>query len=974
MLIENKIPGLAGEYYRFKGNEPLLLNDPQTVWVVRSGSMSLFAIAVNNGSPEGKRRYLFNVKSAEAMFSIAPFQSKQLQIFAVSLEETELLRISRKDFEFMFANKQDYAVNLLERWIYQLGSAVAREPDRNFKVPKPGTQFFSLANGEIFRPEQGSVSWVRIQHGYANLMGFAELIFDPASGLLPLSADTWLQAQGILELESFRAEEIQEADTLMVSLAQLQMNFLQMINLLCEQEIQQEIQRCRQREHLKRQVMNETLEELSSVVQQRETATCSQMIHGSNSSDQALLVAAGAVGRALGIAIRPPAQSEDLKRLKHPIDAIARASRIRMRRLHLIGNWWKSDCGPMLGYTLEDESPVALLPVKSGARGNSYEIFDPLKQTRTPVDEQSAATLCTTAYVFYRPLPDKDLKTWDILLFALRGHFKDLIIILLSAIAVSLLGMVTPQATAILIDNAVPDANRGLLLQIGLGLCATAFGGTIFQLAQGLALMRLETFADSSTQTAVWDRLLKLSASFFNQYSIGDLESRVSSISEIRSKLSGTVLKSIFSGVFAFLNLGLLIYYNSSLTLIAIVAAVVNIALTFFSGMLTLRKVRPLLEQQGQIFGVMVQLINGVAKLRVAGAEERAFAYWGKQYSQQIKLVLSTQAIEDVLNVCNKVLPILTSCVLFWFTATLLQSQQTQGTQALSIGTFLAFNSAFGTFISGATSLSTTVVDVLKIVPLWKRAQPILQAEPEVNNSKTDPGRLSGRVVVDHVAFRYHDDRPLILDNVTIRAEPGEFIALVGTSGSGKSTLFRLLLGFEAPESGSIYYDGQELTGLDIHAMRRQMGVVLQNSRLMSASIFENIASGALVTIDEAWEAARMAGLADDIQAMPMGMHTVVSEGGGNISGGQRQRLLIARALVLKPRILLFDEATSALDNKTQAIVSESLDRLKVTRIVIAHRLSTINNADRIYVLQDGRIVQQGSFERLANQQAILLG
>ncbi|MEH1924337.1 NHLP bacteriocin export ABC transporter permease/ATPase subunit [Nostoc sp.] len=973
MLIENKIPGLPGEYYRFKGNEPLLLDDPQTVWVVRSGSMSLFAIAVNNGTPEGKRRYLFNVKSAEAMFSIAPeFQSKQLQILAVSLEETELLRISRKDFESMFAHKQDYAVDLLERWIYQLGSAVVREPDCNLKVSKPRTQFFSLGNGEIFRPEQGSVSWVRIQHGYANLMGFAELVIKPASGLLPLSAYMWLQAEGKLELESFCAEEIQEADTLMVSLAQLQMNFLQIINLLCEQEIQQEIQRCRQREHLKRQVLHETLEELSSVVQQRETATSLQMIHSSNSSDQALLVAAGGVGRALGIAIRPPAQSEDLKRLKHPIDAIARASRIRIRRLHLIGNWWKSDCGPMLGYTLEDESPVALLPVKSGARGNRYEIFDPLKQNRTFVDEQSAATLCTTAYVFYRPLPDKNLKTWDILLFALRGHFKDLVIILLSAIAVSLLGMVTPQATAILIDNAVPDADRGLLLQICLGLCATAFGGTIFQLAQGLALMRLETFADSSTQPAVWDRLLKLSVSFFNQYSIGDLESRVSSISEIRSKLSGTVLKSIFSSVFAFLNLGLLIYYNGSLTLIAIVAAVVNIALTFFSGMLTLRKIRPLLEQQGQIFGVMVQLINGVAKLRVAGAEERAFAYWGKQYSQQIKLVLSTQAIEDVLAVCNKVLPILTSCVLFWFTATLLQqSQQSQGTQALSIGTFLAFNSAFGTFISGATSLSTTVVDVLKIVPLWKRAQPVLQAEPEVNNSKADPGRLSGRVVVDHVAFRYHADRPLILDDVNIRAEPGEFIALVGVSGSGKSTLFRLLLGFETPESGSIYYDGQELTGLDIHGVRRQMGVVLQNSRLMSASIFENIASGALVTIDEAWEAARMAGLADDIQGMPMGMHTVVSEGGANISGGQRQRLLIARALVLKPRILLFDEATSALDNKTQAIVSESLDRLKVTRIVIAHRLSTIHSADRIYVLQDGQVVQQGSFEQLANQQGL---
>jgi NHLM bacteriocin system ABC transporter ATP-binding protein len=968
MQIENAIVGLPGESYRLKGNESFLLNDPQTVWLVKSGSISLFAIALKNGKPEGKRQYLFSVKSTEAMFSTATeLQSKSPQILAVSLEETELLKMSRQNFEHLVASTQGYGVALVERWIDLLGSAVAREPDptSNIYKPEPGIQFFSLASNEIFRPQENSISWVKIQHGHAKLLGFSEFVFESASGLLPLSTDMWLQAEDALEFQSLRTEEIQAAD-LMVSLTQVQMDFLWMIHLLSQQEIQQEILRYREREDLKRQVMDEALDDLSSVLIQQ-TSPKPQVKHGSF-PDQALLMAAGAVGRAVGIKICPPSQSEDFQRLKDPLEAIARASRFRMRQLYLMGNWWKRDCGSMLGYTLEDGSPVALLLVK----GDRYVIYDPVKQTRIPVNKQSAATLSTTAYVFYRPLPDKDLKTWDILQFALQGHFKDLVIILSIGIAVSLLGMVTPLATAILIDNVIPDANRGLLLQIALGLSATAFGGTIFQLAQGLSLMRLETFADASTQAAVWDRLLKLKASFFDRYSIGDLESRVSAIGDIRAKLSGTVLKSVFSGVFAFLNLGLLVYYNGLLALIAIVAAIANIALTFISGMLTLHKVRPLLEKQGQIFGVMVQLINGVGKLRVAGAEERAFAYWSKQYSQQLKFLLSTQSIEDILTVFNKILPSLTSCVLFWFAAILLQqSQQTQENQAFSIGTFLAFNAAFGIFISGTTQLSTTVVDILQIVPLWKRVQPILQAEPEVNNSKADPGRLLGRIVIDRVSFRYRNDRPLILDNVSLRAEPGEFIALVGTSGSGKSTLFRLLLGFETPESGSIYYDGQELTGLDIHGVRRQMGVVLQNSRLMSASIFENIASGALVTIDEAWEAARMAGFADDIQAMPMGMQTVISEGGSNISGGQRQRLFIARALVLKPRILLFDEATSALDNRTQAIVSESLDRLKVTRIVIAHRLSTIRNADCIYVLQNGQIVQQGSFQRLAEQEGL---
>lgn len=318
--------------------------------------------------------------------------------------------------------------------------------------------------------------------------------------------------------------------------------------------------------------------------------------------------------------------------------------------------------------------------------------------------------------------------------------------------------------------------------------------------------------------------------------------------------------------------------------------------------------------------------------------------------------------------VINNILSALTPAVIFAFATDLLRSQADGG---ISTGTFLAFNAAFGTFISGATGLSSTVVDILEILPLWERAQPILQATPEVDANKTDPGRLSGRVEIKHIVFRYRAHSDLTLDDVSLRVEPGEFIALVGPSGSGKSTLFRLLLGFDSPESGSICYDGQELAQLDVNAVRRQLGVVLQNSRLMSASIFENISSSAPLTMDEAWEAARMAGLASEIAAMPMGMHTVVSEGGTNLSGGQRQRLLIARALALRPRILLFDEATSALDNRTQAIVSESLEKLNVTRIVVAHRLSTIRNADRIYVLQNGRLVQQGNFEQLAHKEGL---
>ncbi|AFY78879.1 ABC-type bacteriocin/lantibiotic exporter with N-terminal double-glycine peptidase domain [Pleurocapsa sp. PCC 7327] len=355
----------------------------------------------------------------------------------------------------------------------------------------------------------------------------------------------------------------------------------------------------------------------------------------------------------------------------------------------------------------------------------------------------------------------------------------------------------------------------------------------------------------------------------------------------------------------------------------------------------------------------------------MAGAEERAFAAWSKNYSRQIKLKLSTQFVEDTVTLFNAVMPTLTSGVLFWFAIQLLAKAQTVGEAGFSVGTFLAFDTAFNTFIKGATDVSNTIIDALQVVPQWERAQPILKTIPEVELSKADPGKLIGRIALEYVSFRYREDAPLILEDVSIHAEPGEFIALVGGSGSGKSIIFRLLLEFETPEDGSIYYDGQDLSGLDVSAVRRQLGVVLQTGKIMSGSIFDNLAGGAQITLDEAWEAARMSGFADDIAAMPMGMHTVISEGGGNLSGGQRQRLSIAKALVLKPRILLFDEATSALDNRTQAIISENLDKLQVTRIVIAHRLSTIRNAHRIYVLQAGRIEQQGSFEALASQEGL---
>jgi len=680
-----------------------------------------------------------------------------------------------------------------------------------------------------------------------------------------------------------------------------------------------------------------------------------------------LLVAVRAVGAALSVPIHPPRRCDDLQGQRDPLAAIARASRLRMRQVELTETWWRHDHGPLLAYTRDDHRPVALLPVSP----TRYHLFDPRDGSRTPVRARLAATLAPIAYTFYHPLPPAVHSAWALLAFGLRGQGGDLLRVWLTGLFVTLLGMLTPQVMAVVVDTAVPDADRGMLLQLGAALLAAVCGQGLCQLAQGYGLLCQEVKARAATQAAMWDRLLHVQPAFLRQYATGDLLSRVMAITQLSHKFSGTTLRTIFSSVLALLNLGLMAYYSLPLSLVAMGVILVASVVTLSAGVSTVRALQPLQVLEGTIFGLMVQLLHGVTKLRVAGAEKRAFAYWSRDFQQQQGLRQHVQTIQDRMTVVNTMLPTLAAVVLFWCATRLFAPTEAGALPHLTTGAFLAFYAAFGICINGATSLSNTIMDVLELATLWERAKPILEAPPEVDAGKSDPGRLSGKVALERVTFRYRAHGSPILDDVSIHAEPGEFIALVGPSGGGKSTIFRLLLGFETPQAGAIYYDGQDVSRLDVYAVRRQMGVVLQHSRIMAASIFDNIASGAIITMDEAWEAARAVGLADDLTALPMGMHTHLSEGGGNLSGGQRQRVLLARALVCQPRLLLLDEATSALDNHTQAIVTASLERLHITRIVIAHRLSTIRHATRIYVLAGGRIVQQGRFEELVQQEGL---
>ncbi len=960
-LDQYRITALSAPPQRIKGHEPLLLDDAKTLWVLLSGSLAIFSTAVESGRPEGARRHVFNVEPGELLFgTVGNLETDNRGLLAMAIEEAELQPLSQADAETHLASAPGDIVSGVEGWVSKFGHEFSRETPPEAAIQISEDSKYDLKPGECLEPARKAVRWVRLLSGTATWMGQDELTLSAATPPIPLASGMWLQAENPVELETLSTTDIADAGLLFRGLSHASNLFLHRIALLHRQEALTAFQQFQDEERLNLRKQQETLEHLASVLQPKRATSPS-------AAGPPLLAAARAVGAALGITIRPPAQSEVPGHAYDPLEAIARASHIRMRTVLLTEGWWKKDNGPLCAYTRADHRPVALLQTSA----TRYACFDPETSSHTPVDARFAARLRPVAYTFYRPFPDGPLNAGHLLKFGLQSYGKDLLWVLMCGIAVTLLGMLTPQMIAILIDRAIPDANRDMLLQIGLALLAAAFGQGLFQLAQGYALIRFQSGSGHATQAAIWDRLLKLKPAFFRQFAVGDLLLRVSAVSAIFEELSGSVMNTLFTSFLALLNLGLLFVYSPKLALVATTVAVVAILATTYSGYLTVRQVKPLQKLKGELFGIAVQLINGVDKLRVAGAEARAFAHWGERFVQQQRHLSRIQRIEDSIAVFNTVLPTLASAVIFWFAVLDRQGASATGQVGLTAGVFLAFNAAYGTFIQGATNLSNTIIDLLDVSTLFERAQPILQAEPEVDGDKVDPGRLLGKVALEHITFRYQADGPAVLDDVSIHAEPGAFIALVGPSGCGKSTMLRLLLGFDTPESGSVYYDDQDLARLDIYAVRRQLGTVLQFSKLTSASIYDNIASGSAITLDEAWEAARAAGFADEIRAMPMKMYTLVSEGGSNLSGGQRQRLLIAKALVLKPKIILFDEATSALDNRTQAIVSESLEKMRATRIVIAHRLSTIRNADRIYVIDQGRVVQQGSFDELAAQHGL---
>lgn len=644
-----------------------------------------------------------------------------------------------------------------------------------------------------------------------------------------------------------------------------------------------------------------------------------------------------------------PEQAGTLQEL---LEYLLRPSGIMRRSVRLSGSWYKDAVSAMLG-TKKDGSIIAILP----GRTHGYYYKEYKTGAVVAINEKNASEINEDAICFYRPLPLRKMTAADLLRYMFRQmHPGDYAAILGMTVLCAILGMVTPAVSRYLYGEVLQYGNTALLAGAVLTLLCVTLSSCLFTAMKTILYTNMEIRMTLAMESATMMRILSLPVSFFKKYSSGELTDRIGYMNTLCKITGNAVFSTGFTALFSLVYLGQIFAYTPALMIPAVLVLLCMSGMAVMTAVVQMHVYERKIEETGKESSIVYALFGGVTKIRNAGAEKRAFAKWGGQY---VKTATCYYKPPAVLKWNKTILMAITLVGMAWIYYAAICS-------GITPANYMAFSSAYG-LVSGAfTTLAGGASATAQIRPILKMLRPIFETAPEVEQSRQVVTKLRGAIELNNVSFRYGEDMPSVLDNLSLKIRPGQYVAVVGKTGCGKSTLMRLLLGFEKPQKGAIYYDGRDMLSMDLKSLRQKIGVVMQNGRLFQGDIYSNITiSAPQLTLEQAWEAAKMAGLDEDIRRMPMGMHTLISEGKGGISGGQSQRLMIARALAPNPRILMLDEATSALDNITQKTVSESLCRLKCTRIVIAHRLSTIRQCDRILVLDKGKIVEDGTYEQL---------
>ena len=642
-----------------------------------------------------------------------------------------------------------------------------------------------------------------------------------------------------------------------------------------------------------------------------------------------------------------------LKGFEEKLDYLLTASDIMFRKVTLEPGWSRDAMGVMV--TSLADSGAVITVVRNGA--GVYVYKDPKTGKNVTVHKPEEQKIGNEAYCFYRPLPLRSLTLKDLIRYMTDSVDSwDIASFIIASLMVTLVGMILPKLNHILMGEVVKYGSLQLLGAVMSFMLFAMISSFMLSIIKSFVQSRIRTKLSVNVQAAAMMRVLSLPAGFFKKYSSGELSQYLSYVKSLCTTLVDSIFSTAITGVFSLVYLTQIFSYAKSLVIPSLVVSVLTLGLSIAGNMAQSQINKELMEISAQERGLTYALMGGVEKIRLSGAENRVFTKWLDLYTRGADLKFNPPVLVKFQKVFNAAIT-LTGTIVMYFIAV---------KSGVSVADYYAFNTAYAYVSSALSAITSVALAAATVKPSLELIRPLMEAEPEKHSGRESVATITGNIELSHVTFRYEKEGRKIIDDLSLKIPARQYVAIVGKTGCGKSTLLRLLLGFEQPESGAIFYDRKDIQTLDLGSLRKLIGTVLQEGELFSGSIFENITiSAPNLSLQEAWDSAEIAGIADDIRAMPMGMSTVLQEGGGGISGGQKQRIMIARAVAPKPKLLLLDEATSALDNITQKQVSDALDRMRCTRIVIAHRLSTIRHCDRILVMDGGKIVEDGKYEQL---------
>ncbi|MBO1073305.1 ATP-binding cassette domain-containing protein [Roseomonas marmotae] len=924
--------------------QPLALHAGDGAWMVLRGEAQVFATTAS-----GLRWSLGAVGPGGLLLGAGlPEDEEPIEaLIATGMAGTELMPLDPAALAGLGA---DGLALMAEGWAALLASGLGRALG-----PRPALDVTLRPGSEAPVPEGARAGgmagglWAAVEEGEAALFGMV-----PVPALLPLPPHAWLVAETPVRLRGLDATAAMARPGWLEALRALTAACLEAMPLIRGLAEADEANRLRARAELEEAAEAETRARMAKILgdpppPEREAA--------GTTADDGLFQAMSLVARAAGLTLRrPPRLREaDMDRLPGT-DEIARASGIRLRPVRLEGAWWGREMGPLLGR--RGGRVVALLPGPGG-----YRLLDPLEGGQ-PVTPAVAAMLEPMAELLVAPLPDGPVTLGRLLGFGLRGAAADQLTIVAALLAGALLGQLVPLATGLAFSLLIPAGLSGALVQLGVALGLVAGVGYAVRLAMEVARQRVEARAAGAMQAAIWDRLLRLPLRLVHRFTVADLALRADALAAVPAAARGFAVMLAGGGAMLLSSAAVMLLRHPAAAGAALGMALLVLLVALFAAWRQARAFADGEALEGMADSLVFQFITGIAKLRLAGAEGRALRRWADRFAAMRARSVRARGVGYLHESWLALWQVLGVAAISAILA-LLDGAGEDGLPRTSLADMVAFLSAYGLHASAAGALARAVLAAGMQLPSWKFARPLLQLTPEPAAGRTDPGRLSGAIEVTGLRFGYEGGEGDILTGLSLKVAPGEFVAITGRSGSGKTTLLRLLLGLEVPLAGSVFYDGHDLRSLDPSVLRQQVGTVLQHGRVAPGSILDAVRGLSGASEQEVRQALEEAALARDVMAMPMGLHTLLTDASRTLSGGQVQRLLIARALAQRPAILLLDEATSALDTATEAAVTAALARLPATRIVIAHRLSTIRDADRILYLENGRVVESGPYDAL---------